>query len=211
MQAAAETTVGGSTLADIMGTVEGVVNRIMGAVPDVDRPLSVQGLDSLATLEMRQQLQARGVLTIACGCGKCDLTVGALAQCGGASACAACPLQAALGIELLVLVEEPEAATVRSIAEEAAKQLAGRRTLDSSAGLKERSNESAGADSPPYVHQAVVVTQSPHQAAGAPSWIAPAPVAIKMRIFCLPYAGGVSENVFGRRGTSLPALDRHRL
>ena len=29
-------------------------------------------------------------------------------------------------------------------------------------------------------------------------WIARAPVTIKMRLFCLPYAGGVSENVFGR-------------
>ena len=31
-------------------------------------------------------------------------------------------------------------------------------------------------------------------------WVSGAPVAVKMRLFCLPYAGGVSENVFGRRG-----------
>lgn len=30
------------------------------------------------------------------------------------------------------------------------------------------------------------------------SWIARAPITIKMRLFCLPYAGGVSENIFGR-------------
>ncbi len=44
-------------------------------------------------------------------------------------------------------------------------------------------------------------------AAGAPRhkggargslWVAPAPVSVKLRLFCLPYAGGVSENVFGR-------------
>ena len=29
-------------------------------------------------------------------------------------------------------------------------------------------------------------------------WIVPAPVLIKIRLFCLPYAGGISENVFGR-------------
>lgn len=29
-------------------------------------------------------------------------------------------------------------------------------------------------------------------------WICRAPITIKMRLFCLPYAGGVSENVFGR-------------
>ncbi len=29
-------------------------------------------------------------------------------------------------------------------------------------------------------------------------WISPTPITIKMRIFCLPYAGGVSANVFSR-------------
>ena len=29
-------------------------------------------------------------------------------------------------------------------------------------------------------------------------WISPAPVSVKMRLFCLPYAGGISENVFSR-------------
>ena len=38
-------------------------------------------------------------------------------------------------------------------------------------------------------------------AAPAPGslWIAPAPAPVRMRLFCLPYAGGVSENVFARR------------
>lgn len=29
-------------------------------------------------------------------------------------------------------------------------------------------------------------------------WISPTPVTIRLRIFCLPYAGGVSANVFSR-------------
>jgi len=35
----------------------------------------------------------------------------------------------------------------------------------------------------------------------ASPWISSAPITIKMRLFCLPYAGGVSENVFGRFGS----------
>ena len=30
-------------------------------------------------------------------------------------------------------------------------------------------------------------------------WIARSPVTIKLRLFCLPYAGGVSENLFARQ------------
>ena len=29
-------------------------------------------------------------------------------------------------------------------------------------------------------------------------WISPSPVTVKQRIFCLPYAGGVSENIYAR-------------
>lgn len=29
-------------------------------------------------------------------------------------------------------------------------------------------------------------------------WVAPTPVSVKLRLFCLPYAGGISENVFAR-------------
>jgi hypothetical protein len=29
-------------------------------------------------------------------------------------------------------------------------------------------------------------------------WISPTPFSVKLRLFCLPYAGGVSENVFAR-------------
>jgi hypothetical protein len=29
-------------------------------------------------------------------------------------------------------------------------------------------------------------------------WLSPTPTSVKLRLFCLPYAGGVSENVFAR-------------
>lgn len=29
-------------------------------------------------------------------------------------------------------------------------------------------------------------------------WISPSPVSIKMRLFCLPHAGGVAEDIFAR-------------
>ncbi len=35
------------------------------------------------------------------------------------------------------------------------------------------------------------------------TWIAPSPVSVKLRLFCLPYAGGVSENVFARYDPAL--------
>ena len=36
------------------------------------------------------------------------------------------------------------------------------------------------------------------EAARQSVWIGRSPISIKLRLFCLPYAGGVSENVFGR-------------
>ena len=32
-------------------------------------------------------------------------------------------------------------------------------------------------------------------------WIAPSPISVKMRLFCFPYAGGISENVFARQAS----------
>lgn len=34
-------------------------------------------------------------------------------------------------------------------------------------------------------------------------WIAPSPISVKMRLFCFPYAGGISENVFARQAPSM--------
>lgn len=86
-------------------------------------------------------------------------------------------MQERLGVEIMSLIDDPSSATARSIAQEAHARLQTR----SPAGH-------ARSDQP---------TLAAAKAVG-PSWIAPAPVQIKMRLFCLPYAGGVSENVFGR-------------
>ena len=75
------------------------------------------------------------------------------------------------GLELSALIEDPEHASVRVIAAEALA----------------RSDTTAGGSR-------AVTRAEPAWA----RWVAPAPFTVKMRLFCLPYAGGVSENVFAR-------------
>ena len=106
-------------------------------------------------------------------------------------------IQEVTGLELMVLIEDPEGATVAAIVAEAAAALA---TAPAPAAAPSGSSSSAGASSsPPPQQQAVVVQRRVLAAAAAgPLWVSPAPVSVKMRIFCLPYAGGVSENVFAR-------------
>ncbi len=77
--------------------------------------------------------------------------------------------QEKLGLELASLIDDPQNASVRVIAAEAFAKLA------------------SGEAGP----QAAAETMGSQ-------WISPAPVTIKMRLFCLPYAGGVSENVYAR-------------
>ncbi|KAK9841775.1 hypothetical protein WJX81_002144 [Elliptochloris bilobata] len=89
-----------------------------------------------------------------------------------------------LGVQLAALLEDPEGATVRCLAREAhalLKDCAG-----AGGGV---SGSSAGASAP----------------AARSAWIAPAPSIVRMRLFCLPYAGGVSENVFARWAALVPA------
>ena len=71
-------------------------------------------------------------------------------------------------MELHALVEDPQNASVRILAAEA---------------FAMGSTEAAG----------MVASADPGSV-----WVSPAPVRVKMRLFCLPYAGGVSENVYGR-------------
>ena len=78
------------------------------------------------------------------------------------------------GQELTALIEDPEHASVRMIAAEALRQ---------SGVATGRSRAIVRAD--------LAWTR----------WVAPAPFTVKMRLFCLPYAGGVSENVFARCAT----------
>lgn len=88
-----------------------------------------------------------------------------------------CPYQAQdrLGVELTALVEDPASATVRRLAAEAHAMLAA-------GGARQRSGAGAGEG-----RSAVM--------------LAP-PVPVRLRLFCLPYAGGVSENVFARHALS---------
>ena len=78
------------------------------------------------------------------------------------------------GVILTGLVEDPEGASIKKLAAEAAAAMAGQHAAaqEAAAGLSERGQSSL--------------------------WIAPAPSLVKLRLFCLPYAGGVSENVFAR-------------
>ncbi len=79
--------------------------------------------------------------------------------------------QEILSIEVSSLMEDPEAATVKGIARQAYSTLSipGTAAAESS------------------------VVEEPRV-----SWVVPFPVSVKMRLFCLPYAGGISENVFAK-------------
>lgn len=76
------------------------------------------------------------------------------------------------GVEVTGLENAPEA-SVESLAKEVSR-------------LLERQGRQGTADS------------STHFGRSYAEWICRAPITIKMRLYCLPYAGGVSENVFGR-------------
>ena len=88
--------------------------------------------------------------------------------------------QERLGLELTCLAEDPAGATVTAVVFEAYARLG---------------KQPSGSRAPP--------TQAlpPSSQSGSLQpwqWIAPAPAGVKLRLFCLPYAGGVSENVFAR-------------
>lgn len=109
-------------------------------------------------------------------------------------------LQDYLGIELMLLVEDPQAATIEAIVLEAHTQLAaqphalprpGSTTRDIGKFTSIQASEAVN------VHVATF-DESHIDESLRPLWVSPAPFSIKMRVFCLPYAGGVSENVFGR-------------
>ncbi len=84
-------------------------------------------------------------------------------------------LQEITGLELTALIEDPEHASVRQIVSEAM-------------GVH-RSGGGGG--------EAAVTGSSMQQRIMSP-WISPAPITIKLRLFCLPYAGGISENVYSK-------------
>jgi hypothetical protein len=89
-----------------------------------------------------------------------------------------CPLQEITGLEVTSLIEDPEHASVRQIVSE---------VLGSRAPGADSDAAGTAAGSGAVAAQHV-----------ASPWISPAPITIKMRLFCLPYAGGISENVYSR-------------
>lgn len=82
-----------------------------------------------------------------------------------------CPMQDLTGLDL-GMIGDPDAASVHLLVQEAVRGHAG------GVGSEDKEQQEPG------------MVLSP--------WISPAPITIKLRLFCLPYAGGVSENVFGR-------------
>ncbi len=103
-------------------------------------------------------------------------------------------MQDRLGVVLMVLVEDPQTVTFRQIVAEAASQLSTTKDSMNIISASSRGNFLPRTlDHQPKRAQIHVQTES-----AANSWIAPAPFGVKMRVFCLPYAGGVSENLYSR-------------
>lgn len=96
-------------------------------------------------------------------------------------------MQERLGLELAVLAEDPAGATAAAIAHEAHSRLARQ---------------------PARQRQALPTAPAAGSVQPA-QWIAPAPASVKLRLFCLPYAGGVSENVFARQASPCHHAQQH--
>lgn len=161
---------------DVESTVRQVASSVLGTSDvelDASQPLALQGLDSLAGLELRQKLQD------------------------------------ALGIDLALLAEDPQGATINSIVEEATSRIAASpiTTTSRSSGNTTTTTNGVGNAMVGTSTTALVSLQSQQQQhQPAPKqWISPTPVTIKMRLFCLPWAGGMSENLFARWSMMLPA------
>lgn len=109
-------------------------------------------------------------------------------------------VQDQLGIELMLLVEDPQAATIEAIVLEAHAQLAALHCRTPTSGGPAHvvsTSDDRRATQAVSVHVSAY-DQSLHAGLISPSWVSPAPFSIKMRVFCFPYAGGVSDNVFAK-------------
>ena len=78
-------------------------------------------------------------------------------------------MQEHFGVELMSLIEDPARATIELLAEEVHRDL----LKNNPSSLNQRRRQTS-------------------------TWISPAPTTTRLRLFCLPYAGGVSTNVFAR-------------
>ena len=85
-------------------------------------------------------------------------------------------VQDLLGIQSLALVEDPQRATLNQLLQDAASACSQ--------------------------DVLTALARVPDTATTSP-WVAKSPVTTKLRLFCLPYAGGVSENVFARQVQTL--------
>ena len=86
-------------------------------------------------------------------------------------------VQDQFGVELVSLIENASEVTIEKLAHEVQRLLG----------------------SQPHQGEQHAVSQTRAMA----SFICHAPITVKMRLFCLPYAGGVSANVFGRYAGSI--------
>lgn len=82
-----------------------------------------------------------------------------------------CDTQELLSIQVATLIEDPQKATLKQLVDEA---------------LSAAKEPAAGG------------TEGPVDQASTSVWIARSPISIKLRLYCLPYAGGVSGNVFAK-------------
>ena len=177
--------------------IENIVEGIIGSKPLAEDQLVSQGLDSLAAMELRQRVQVspfttnaqvdwsrkaqRIRLEIVCFDSNPMFNshdYGRIVEPAFLSwhihetpNGSRCKSQDFFGVELMSLLEDPASATIKSLAQEV-------HSNTTTTGIASK------ADQGPTRQSSI--------------WISPAPVSIKMRIFCLPYAGGVSANVFAR-------------
>lgn len=91
-----------------------------------------------------------------------------------------------LGVNLLSVIEDMQGATLGSLTAEAILQIRSvQQQRQSNHQMKANPFETPMRDLQPAKRR-------------VQPWISPAPISVKMRLFCIPYAGGVSENVFAR-------------
>lgn len=96
-------------------------------------------------------------------------------------------MQAETGLDMMQLIEDPQSVTLNQLLLEVTAHGKSTAFIRSDKTTLLKNNQASQAQTQPDTAHVV----------GSP-WIAPAPSFIKMRVFCLPYAGGVSENIFAR-------------
>lgn len=205
--------------AAVEAAVRQVATALLGTdAIDPNQPLGTQGLDSLASLELRQKIQVWGseggleTGQLASNLKKLQWTC--LTFLLPLSSPSPLPLQDQLGVELMVLLEDPQAATISAIVAEAVAQLAAQAPAahGQPATVHVAAYPVGSEDAASTAAAGQLVLKPAAAKAAGPLWISPAPFSVKMRLFCLPYAAGISENVFAKwvgLGAAAAGLDRY--